>query len=455
MKVLASQLTGDVSRNALRLALLALCFSIALAPDASAQGFSRHKLNLFPKKPPIVFPAGTRFTVQVYQQGLFDQQQVEKIKDAVEADLPRYDWRLKASPSAPDTVLSFVVTELTAFATRDTYYTSEDGVVGTHKESDPSTGTTVTVPEYGTVSVARPLTILEGHLTVRYEARDAATARRLDGDTITIDFRQGFTNRPPTTGDIYNLMVTNLSHMVAARFVPDFHGVSAPLIDGRFKRVSFLLHHGMWNSALAEIAAVAELPNPEDEAYRLYAYGLTHEGLAYEAPYLVPTINYLKQAAAYYKLAQARKNSEAAFQDAEARVLDLLQAYKSVEDSVRAFEEGKRRKDAEAAILNRFQSQYKSNDFLDNTDVLGWAQSGVRDKEMVDRLRGEKSAYFDLTPESLTALQTAGVSPRVLDAMRESMRGRPYHELSRRKWLGRNQSLLSVYPHLMIRKSSD
>lgn len=435
--------------------LFVIVLFVEIIPSAQAQGLSKHKLNLFPKKPPIVFPAGATFTVQVYQQGLFDQQHTQRLKDELESALPRYDWRLKATPSSPETVISFIVTELTAFSTSQTETTVEHGVIGTRKESDPSTGTTTNVEEYGAVPRTITLAVLEGHLTARYEVREAATAKRLDADVITIDFKQGYERRAPSANDIYNLMLDNLVHMVAARFVPDFHPAAAPLPAGKFKRASFLLHHGLWNTALEEIRAVPEFQNPEDEAYRLYAQGLAHEGLAYEAPYLVPTINYLKQAAAYYRLAQSRKPAEAAFNESERRVLDLLNSYKSVEDPVRAFEEGKRRIDADRLILSKFQSQYKSQDFLDNNDVLGWVQSGAKEKEMLERLRDEKYAYFDLTPDSLSALQGAGVSARVIDGMRESMRGRPYHDLGRRKWLGKNQSLVSVYPHLIIRKSSD
>jgi hypothetical protein len=410
-----------------------------------AQGFGsgKMKMYLYPKQAPKVFPTNTKFSVRLYAQPTINEQKLQQLKESLETKLADYDLRFNPVAAKPDIVISCVIPELNAFSTYETHYTLV--------QTDMSAEADIRSP-LGSTLEPYILTIFEGHLTAQYAARDAATGKTLDADTFTVDFKQGYEQRVPHLNDLYDLLINNLAHMVAARFVPDFYSVEVNLPKGNLKRASELLQNGYWNSALECLNGLPQFKKAEDESFRLYTIGLAYEGLAYETPYLMPTKDYLEKALSYYEQAASKNAGEMSFQAATLRVNNLLKDYRNIEPFVRAYEKSEHKKELETSIVNKIQSRFGKADFINNNTIISMVKGGLSDKEIAEKITKTKSKYFELSPNGLSTLTAAKVSANVIDTMREAMRGRAYDGKKPRKW---NEmafdSILAVYPNLLLR----
>jgi hypothetical protein len=456
MQVLNFQNTdGSMKRWLFKLALvlaLATVFPAYFSSSTFAQGFGtrRTKVILYPKQAPRVFPTATNFAVKISTTTSIRTDHLRQIKESLEQSLPSFDRRFKLVAARPETIISCTISELTAFSQYETHYRAVQGTIGTHREVDAA-GNSTTVPDTGTVLEPFTLTVLEGHLTAKYETKDAATGKILDADTLTVDFRDGYVLQAPSTNTLYQALIKNLVMLITSRFVIDFQNVAVSLPRGKLQQASELLQNGKWNSALEALEATPAFKKADDEAYRLYALGVAYEGLAYETPFLRPTKDYLEQAAIYYAQAKQKNSGEIEFQSSTTRVQDLLASYQKIESNVQAYETGERKKSVETALVSDIQKRYGSNEFVNNNTVISWVKSGAEEREIAKRLRNFKSRYFDLTPSGMSALNNSGVGAVVIDAMREAMRGKPYDGKTRRKWTELNDgNLLGFYPHLLI-----
>jgi tetratricopeptide (TPR) repeat protein len=411
-----------------------------------AEGFGSRKLRLFlyPKQPPKVFPPSAKFIVQIHPQAIVNQENVRLMQERLVKTLAGYDLRFNQVNAKPDIIISCVIPELNAFSTYETHYTLE-------QSGDLSADTDVKSP-LGSTLQPYTLTVLEGHLTVIYSARETATGKTFDSDTLKLDFKQGYERNPPKITDLYDLLIDHLAHMVASRFVPDFHSVEVPLAKGKLKHASELLQKGYWNSAIAELNALSQLGKADEEALRLYTMGVAYEGLAYETPYLNPTREYLEQALKYYEEAKRHYPAEATFQLSLNRVSNLLDDYRRIEVFIKAYERYEHQKELETSLISKIQERYGKVGFINNNTVISMTKSALSEKEILNNIENVKSRYFDLTPNGMTALTKAGVKAPLIDAMRESMRGIPYDGKNLRKWSKLPlDSILAVYPYLLIR----
>jgi hypothetical protein len=436
------------TRKSLFLLIALACFcATGFAPSSTpAQGFGSRKMKmyLYPKQPPKVFPPNARFLLQLHPQAIVNPATLRQMQERLIKTLIAYDLRFNPVFTKPDIVITCVIPELNAFSTYETHYTLEpaEGMSGDVDVKSP----------IGSTLQSYTLTILEGHLTVRYSAKEVATGKTLDADTLTLDFKQGYERNPPKIHDLYDLLINKLAHMIAARFVPDFNSIEVVLPKERLRHASEQLQKGYWNSAVEELNALAPFPKFDEESYRLYALGVAYEGLAYETPYLNPTKEYLEKALAYYDDAKRNNSAEPAFLSSASRVTYLLNEYRRIEPFIKAFEKSERQKDLETSLINKIQTRYGKDGFINNNTIISLVRSGASEKEIVRGLDDVKSRYFDLSPNGMANLSKAGVKANVIDAMRESMRGIPYDGKNPRKW---NKlpldSILAVYPYLLIR----
>ncbi len=413
--------------------------------SAFAQGFAPRKMKMFlyPKQPPKVFPPNAKFIVQIHPQAIINQQNLRQMQKSLERTLASYDLRFNQVFAKPDIIISCVIPELNAFSTYETHYTLEQGDL--NAEADIKSPIGSTLQPYR-------LTILEGHLTVNYSAREAATGKTLDADTLKLDFKQGYERNVPNITDLYDLLIDNLAHMVASRFVPDFHSVEVPLAKGKLKHASELLQKGYWNSAIDELHSLPQFNKADEESFRLYTLGIAYEGLAYETPYLNPTKDYLDKALHYYEEAKRHHVAETTFHTSSMRVTNLLNDYRRIEIFIRAYEKSEHQKALETSLITKIQNRYGKAGFSNNNTIISMVKSALPEKEITRSIEHVKSRYFDLSPTGMSALTKAGVKAEVIDAMRQSMRGIPYDGKNLRKW---NElpldSILAVYPYLLIR----
>jgi hypothetical protein len=430
----------------LLIALIGTYASLFNPATVFAQGFGSRKMRLFlyPKQPPKVFPPSAKFIVQVHPQAIVNRENLRQMQERLVKTLAGYDLRFNQVNAKPDIIISCVIPELNAFSTYETHYTLE-------QQGDLGADTDVKNP-VGSTLQPYTLTVLEGHMTVVYSARETVTGKTIDTDTLKLDFRQGYERNAPKIDDLYDLLIDHLAHMVASRFVPDFHSVEVPLARGRLKPAGELLQKGYWNSAIDELNGLSSASKVEEEAFRLYTLGIAYEGLAYETPYLNPTREYLEKALKYYEEAKRHHPAEAAFQPSLNRVANLLSDYRRIEVFTRAYEKYEHQKELENSMINKIQARYGKDGFINNNTIISMVKSALPEKEILDNIESVKSRYFDLTPNGMAVLRKTGVKASLIDAMRESMRGIPYDGKNPRKWSKLPlDSILAVYPYLLIR----
>jgi hypothetical protein len=428
--------------------ILTLMLLAITASQAHAQGFgiSKIRVQLSPKNPPAVYPVGTDFLVEISSRASINQNYLRRLQDGLEISLPRYDSRLNLVFDKPETVLSCVVLEMRAssrlaIANRTVYKKT-----GEHTVTDSTTGATQTIEDFAYVQESYDVTTLEGRASVRYEIIDIATGKVLEGNTVTADYRQSFELNPPHITVAYISLTDKIVQLIAARFIPTFNApivVNAP--KGKLERASALLENGLWNSALAEVNRVPQFKKPEEEAYRLYVFGLAYEGLAYETADLASSKSFLEKAANYYDNASRKNYDEPDIQHAAFRLSRLLQNYKRHETSILAYENRRRQKDLKALEASKIQRHFGTSNVITNDTIRDWAKAGTPEKTIAKRIENAPAKYFDLSASGLAELTGAGVSPSVIDAMRRTMIPNQYNRKPRYKWVGTTVGYALVY----------
>src|ERR1051325_12249354 len=151
-------------------------------PSVLAQGFGSRKLKMYlsPKQPPKVFPPNARFLVQMQPQAIVNQQNLRHMQEQLVKTLVSYNLRFNPVFAQPDIIITCVIPELNAFSTYETHYTLEPpggGDLGGDVDVKSPIGSTLQ---------PYTLTVLEGHLTVRYSAKEVVTGKTLDSDTLVL-----------------------------------------------------------------------------------------------------------------------------------------------------------------------------------------------------------------------------------------------------------------------------
>jgi hypothetical protein len=433
--------------------VLTIC--TAISPSAQAQGFGINKLKvqLSQKLPPALYPVGTDLLVDISSQAKVAPQYLQRLQDSLEASLPRYDWRLNIVSRKPETVLSCDLFNLNASTRQGVDTRNVYKKTGEHTVTDTNTGITQTVEDYGYVTENVAVTILEGSATAEVAVRDELTGRMLEVRTITAEFRQNYESRPPGLDVAYQGVIDNLVRQIAARFMPTFNSpILVNLPKGELKEASEYLQNGLWNSALASLKTVKPFKKAEDDAYRLYALGVAYEGLAYESPDLASSKYYLEQANHYYDDASQKNYLEADIQNAAYRVSRLLPSYKRFESAITAYERSRQQKGLKAVEAQKIQSYFGTSRVVTNDTIIGWARSGVSEKDIARRIEVAPAKYFDLSASAINDLTSAGVRPSVIDACRRAMIPNQYSRRLNRQWVGTTVAYaLAFYPLLFIR----
>ncbi|MEW6127860.1 MAG: hypothetical protein AB1757_12550 [Acidobacteriota bacterium] len=419
------------------------------ASTAFAQGFGRSQMTvrLGVKYAPKIYLSGTNLQIKIAAKDHVNPRFLQRLQEQLETTLSLYDWRLDMVANSPETLLTCAIEQL--------FTTSRPGVktrqvyraIGSHTVYD-STGVSQTVQDFGYVQENYNVTTIEGRTTVDYQLTDVATGSVLDEDAMIFNFKQDYETDPPGTQVAAMSMIDNLVQNITTRFLPIFNPTIVNLPKGELKEISYYLQDGMWNSAIAKLNAHKPFKNPEDEAYRLYALGVAYEGLANESPDLASTkINFEKAASLHDKASQLNYNAPD-FQEAAIRVSRILQSYKKLEGAIRDYEAKRQRKGLKVFETAKIYKHFGTSNVLTNELVIKWAKAGVKDEEIMKRIRNLRVKYFDLSDSGIAELQQSGVSAEVIDEMRRTMLPRQNAQKSKRDWVGTAVGYaLAFYPY--------
>jgi len=416
----------------MRSALLVL-LSLVTALPAQAQGFGKikKKVTLHRRLPAAVHLTGTQIQIKTAARDARGTQAARELADVLEAELLKYDKRLRMEAAKPDTLVSATITSLSV--------------------PPPQPATRAGLPG----QPAQHVTRVSGQMTLAYQAKDLRTGRVLDSDNLTskyeaeLDETGGKTDKsitstlkkpwdkihggdkskdepdaPRTTEDIRQALVRRAALQVAARLVETNEAVEVYLARGKLDEYNRFADGQLWNRMLEPLETMTPLPKKDDDAYRLYNIGVVYEALAYRAEDVKAAKRFFDRAAIHYGKAIDAKPDEKYFVEPQNRIQTAIAHYKKLEEraaptrtaaaappsSPRSAEPGKTKAGAGP---------------LTNEAVIRLAKAGLDEENLIATIRQAPAVNFDFGVDALVELSTNGVKGKVLTAMRERAARRP------------------------------
>ena len=108
---------------------------------------------------------------------------------------------------------------------------------------------------------------------------------------------------------------------LATRLVSTDETVEVNLARGKLDGANKLAESGLWSRNLETLETMTPLPNPKDDAYRLYNVGVANEALGYQSEDRAAAKKFLEQAAINYGKAIDAKPDEQLFLEPHRQLL--------------------------------------------------------------------------------------------------------------------------------------
>ena len=117
---------------------------------------------------------------------------------------------------------------------------------------------------------------------------------------------------------------------ISTRLVSTEQAVDVYLARGKLDSANKLAESGLWSRYLESLETVTPLPNPHDDAYRLYNIGVANEALGYQTEDRAAAKKFLEQASIYYGKAIDGKHDEKFFLEPQTRIETAVAYYKKL-----------------------------------------------------------------------------------------------------------------------------
>jgi len=288
----------------------------------------------------------------------------------------------------------------------------------------------------GTISVAFQAktasgqTLISDNVTAKYDEQfdgsgismSHGVKGSLSGTWSKLKGQKNDENTPPTLAELRSRLILDAVQQIAEHIVNTNESIEVYLAkqNGALDEGNKNAQAGLWERALETYETATPSPKPEDDAYRVYDIGVAYEALAYAAEDQKSAMKYLDQAAINYGKAVDAKPNEKYFLDPQKRIETAIAHYRQLD---RQNEEAKRAKEAELAASNSSPSSSSSAaspapSGLTNAQVLALVKAGVDEDTVIHAIRSADAVSFDLTPAGEKTLTAAGVSAKVVLAMK-------------------------------------
>jgi hypothetical protein len=400
-------------RTITRLIHVGFAAGLVMAPElAGAQGFGMVKKNvtLVRSLPPVISLANARVALHVSGVGAC----AATLDDLVRAKVAAFVFSnnsLAEDTNNPDRVIEVNLTECYMSDQID----RKDGtqlVKGTIRAS------------YRTIDKRTQKSLDAANLTADYDRRFAAPQNRqqqrpgvlgaLDKVGGALSQATGVDpNQPPNRQELTTRLVEQLATAVAQRVVTMDEKLEVPLPRGKLDQAASLGQAGRWGAMLEQLEQTAQLPSDAD-AYRLYGIGVASEALAYATSDRSVQRDLIARASQEYKAAIRLKPDESEFRRAETRIASSLAALDVTAAGSPA---------VSGAAAQPVATRGAGGSEWTNAAVIELFKEGLKEKELIEAIRGAKSPAFDVdSPTGLLQLTRAGLPAAVISAMREKMK---------------------------------
>jgi hypothetical protein len=446
---------------------------LLLGVVAHAQGFgtivgSKKKILLHRKLPAVIHLTTDSFEVKATARDKSHADVAQSLSDILETELLKDNNRLHVEKSTPGVVISCTIT---------------------HYEIPPPQSFTrdeVVLQKSRNIEQPKKFYKVSGTLEVAYQAKDGRSGKVLDSGNLSARYSKEYeegTNQnadkslvtkvtnpfkraagkktddssgPPTPIDIRQDLIHQVVTQVAVTLVNTDETVEVYLARGKLDSADKLAESGLWTRNLEQLETMAPLPNPKDDAYRLYNIGVASEALAYQSEDHAAAEKFIEQAAINYGKAVDAKPDEKYFLEPQKRIETAAAYYKRLEqrhesltaasssDSSKSSKDssgdGASTKPASGASRKASTATKKSTTAgpvtaasikekesapqpkLTNDKVIEMFKSGVDEENIIATIRQASHVQFDISPDGQIQLAKNGVKGKILVAMRERAR---------------------------------
>jgi tetratricopeptide (TPR) repeat protein len=206
-------------------------------------------------------------------------------------------------------------------------------------------------------------------------------------------------------------LINDAALQIASRLVNTSETVDVLLArGGSLDQANTLIDQKLWTRALEALETMPPLPQPEDDAYRLYNLGVVNEALGYQAEDVTKARKYLQEAAVDYGKAIDAKPAEKYFLEPQTRIDSALAHYKRLGDL------------QVASAKSASSASSAAADALSNKDVISMVQAKLDDANIIDTVQHADAVSFDLTPKGQIELAKGNVNGRIIAAMKQRAR---------------------------------
>jgi hypothetical protein len=436
---------------------LACCLVILTVPaQLPAQGFgmSKKKIVLHRKLPAAIQLTATTIAIKATARNPTEVQVAQSLTDTLQVELLKHNLNMRIESASPEvtissTILSYDTPPRQPF-TRSEYVSQNGKMVLQPKQYFKITGTLAVAYQ---VSDRSGKTLDSDNLTAKYSQDfELASNQAQPNDQQKLssffnsfkklgkkdDKNQPEENAtPPSPNQLRDNLVRQVVNQIAAHVVTTDEAVEVMLARGKLDEANKLADSNLWSRYLEALEQMPPLPDPADDAYRLYNIGVGYEALAYQAEDRAAAKKFLEQAAINYGKAIDAKQSEKYFLEPQNRIETAVAYYRKLEERAKGTQTAVAQKSGPARsskgvssksggpLTNASSQERISTTALTNDKVIEMFQSGVDEESIILEIQQAPAVQFDVSPDGLIQLARAGVKGKIPAAMRARVRPKP------------------------------
>jgi hypothetical protein len=387
--------------------------------------FQRKKVVLVRKLPPTGHIDGSSISVNVTGAG---PDVTTNLKTAIENLLISNDSRLRTvmDKETPDALITCRIT--------------------TYSQPPPQrvTEANLALGKKGGPLQNEAMNEVTGQLTTTFQAQDLHGRKSIAADTVTSKFDREYAipvaptakptmgsilgshipkipmtgavpgapgdDKQPTPEELRDRLIHDSAFQIASRLVNTSESVDVFLATGGgLDDADKLMDQKLWTRALEQLETMTPLPQPEQDAYRLYNLGVVNEALGYQSEDVTKARKYLQEASIDYGKAIDAKPTEKNFLQPQTRIDTALAHYKTLGDQMAASAQ-------HAAVASA-----PAADALTNADVISMVAAKLDEANIIDTIQ-HSTAKFDLSAKGQIDLAKGNVNGRIIAAMKTKAR---------------------------------
>ncbi len=224
-----------------------------------------------------------------------------------------------------------------------------------------------------------------------------------------------------TPQDMQSSLAEGAARYIASFLVSTAENVDVPLATGgSLNEPDKLALAGLWSRDLEALEALGSFGSPNADAFRVYNMGVANEALGYSTQDLTAAMKYLSAASNDYGKAMDAVPGEKQFITSQNRIKTALAQVTALSGIAKANTE------QQAAAQGGHATPEAAKDGdppLTDSDVITMVGAHLDEANIIDTIQHAGSVHFDLTVPAQVKLTHAGVSGRVLLAMKTRARG--------------------------------